>query len=476
MGLIDAMLPLNLLARPIMQQNYYISLRGDTPAGATNPLGSGTYDDPWDGSTQPWFDWAMGKVPENSTVFLGSTWVEDPVTHAVTNQPFQTKGYPGGFAVKSGQRIVGAGVSSTTVQLVGHTGSGAAQNYVFGNDPTAGFLFLGCEISDMLLDANLPSSAGGTLCAAGGVSLTGKNVMIQRVRVQNFGTNVASVIAFAISGALADTGNPASPSNAVIQECIVDAPSAGRMAAGARVVGINLGNTSNLGSSSGHQMCVIRNCFVDGSPYTGVGLRGIMATGGNGTIVERNRVLNCNYGLFYDELISSPVAPDVISKTTDLIVRDNYFRNVLVGIYLRRDNSPATNPIARIIALQNQFEIQNTSGSYGIQLDVGTDSITPVAGYTTAIIRGNRIRPLDGATPSNIAGGIIAKSVSALTIDNNWIDASTPDNSVQQGSVGKVQVFNNRTLAGDFLPVSIIGSSSHQGELTTDAEIIYAGL
>lgn len=274
MGLLDAMLPMNLLSRSVMQQNYYIELRTD---GAT---GSGTIDDPWDGSTQAKFDAAMSSLPENAVVFLGPTYVADPTTGIVTNQPFQTKGYPGGFSVKSGQRIVGAGINCTTVQLVGHMGAGAAQNYAFGSDPTAGFLMLGCEISDLVIDANLPDASGGTSCAAGGVSVTGKHIMIQRVRVQNYGTNIASVIAFGISGALADTGNPAYPMDAVIQDCIVDAPAANRMAAGARVMAINLGNTSTLGASAGHQNCVIRNCFVDSSPYTGANMRAIMATGG----------------------------------------------------------------------------------------------------------------------------------------------------------------------------------------------------
>src|ERR1043166_6264057 len=63
---------------------------------------------------------------------------------------------------------------------------------------------------------------------------------------------------------------------------------------------------------------------------------------------------------------------------------------------------------------------------------------------------------------------------SNLSDEPNFVDASTPDNSVQRGSANHVQVFNNRTLAGDFLPVSIISSTVHQGELTTDAELMYA--
>ena len=65
MSLLDAVLEEDLLSHNVMQQNYYIALRSD---GA---IGSGTTEDPWNGSTRAMFDAAMQKVPENSTVYLG---------------------------------------------------------------------------------------------------------------------------------------------------------------------------------------------------------------------------------------------------------------------------------------------------------------------------------------------------------------------------------------------------------------------
>lgn len=52
MGLLDAMLPMKLLSRAVMQENYY------------------RFDDPGDGSTQPWFGWAMNQLPEVTMVLL----------------------------------------------------------------------------------------------------------------------------------------------------------------------------------------------------------------------------------------------------------------------------------------------------------------------------------------------------------------------------------------------------------------------
>src|SRR5207253_2402350 len=121
------------------------------------------------------------------------------------------------------------------------------------------------------------------------------------------------------------------------------------------------------------------------------------------------------------------------SVTTDLIIRENYYRNVFKGIYVKRKNSSVAAPIGRIIILQNQFELQNFTGAYGIQCDAYSEAVYPNIAYTNLVIRGNRIRAIDGATPASGLMGIKALSVNNLNIDNNWVDASTPDNSVQRG-------------------------------------------
>ena len=105
----DGLLRDNLLSRSVMQQNYYIARRTDGAAG------SGTREDPWDGSTQAKFDTAMSTVPPNSTIFLGSTYDNG------TDHPFETKGFANGsYLPQSGQRIVGSGIGVTTIKLVNH--------------------------------------------------------------------------------------------------------------------------------------------------------------------------------------------------------------------------------------------------------------------------------------------------------------------------------------------------------------------
>src|SRR5437773_1354101 len=89
--------------------------------------------------------------------------------------------------------------------------------------------------------------------------------------------------------------------------------------------------------------------------------------------------------------------------------------------------NPALPPIGRIIALQNQFELQNINGAYGLQFDAVNDNTNNPVGYTNLVVRGNRIRPLDGAMPASGLMGIKALSVNNLNIDNNWVDVAVAD-------------------------------------------------
>src|SRR2546423_4756737 len=100
MSLLDGLLRDALLPRTVMQQNYYIALRTDS-------FGSGTREDPYSGSGAN-FDLAMNPIPANSTIFLGPCKFD---SNGNPTEVFQTNGFPtaGGWAAKSGQRIVGAG-------------------------------------------------------------------------------------------------------------------------------------------------------------------------------------------------------------------------------------------------------------------------------------------------------------------------------------------------------------------------------
>lgn len=484
MGLLDAMLPMNLLSRAVMQQNYYIALRGDTPAGASQPLGSGTWDDPWDGSTQLWFDWAMSQLPANATVYLGPCQFD---SNGNPTKVFQTKGsWSGGgsWQPKSGQRIVGAGQDTTIIQMAGFYGSDAF--YAIGWDPSLLYVN-GYEITSLTIDCNLSGSPG---MATGGIRLNGRNILIKDVTVKNFGNNgFAGTNGIGIF--LGGDFNSAL-TNAVVDSCRIYQPSP--YMAGVNNVGIRLqSRIQGSGSCLAHQYCVVRNCFIQGLPdemaleeylefksladwlvWTDYEIRGIMAEGGNGTIIENNRIFDCTYGgPYYDE------GSDSGGITGDLIIRNNYYRNVVRGVSIKRWNDQyPLYTIGRMIVLDNQIDLRNVPEAIGIALDAYYDNASYLA-YRNGIVRGNRIRPVDGVAAAPGLQGIKALSVDKLTMDNNWVDASTPDLSVQRGSANHVQVFNNRALDGTLQRVAVTSSGTvvgHDGELTTEAEMIYATL
>ena len=80
-------------------------------------------------------------------------------------------------------------------------------------------------------------------------------------------------------------------------------------------------------------------------------------------------------------------------------------------VLLGRELGPDS--IGRIIALQNQVELRNIQGAYGMQFDaVNNDTNNPV-GYTNLVVRGNRIRPIDGATAAVFCGLLLLDPVAA---------------------------------------------------------------
>jgi hypothetical protein len=447
MSLFDALVDDAVLSRPVMQQNYYIALRTD---GAK---GSGTFDDPWNGSTQAMFDAAMGAVPENSTVFLG------PASFDSNGNPtlfFQSKGYPAGFAVKSGQRIVGAGRDVTIIKLTGHLGG--VQNSVFGMPFASGSDFLyGFEVSNLTVDANLPSAYD---CAAGAVNVTGKHVLIKGVRVKNYGSRTVGLDCTVISPARASSVCPVPPSNCVVDDCVVDPPSVHHTQTATVFA---LLTVVSAGITYYHETCVIRNNYVNAgytSP-TGPYVKGITAVGARGAIIENNRIVNCKYGgPFYDISMGG--------NTEDLVVRDNFYSNVLCGVIL---NFVA---MQRIIVEDNIIDLCVDGGTYGIFVSGPT--------FTTAldvvVVRGNRIRGLNGLSLGSPSFGILIGLASRLTIENNIVDTplTAPDDAVRVTDCVSTHVFNNRRINGDLARVVNTNTGLYVPELTTDAEDVLLSL
>ena len=231
--------------------------------------GSGTECDPYQGGTQTVLDSLMSSFPPNTTVHLG------PGT-------FVTNGNNGGWAPKSGQRIVGAGFDETILKLI-NASSSANLTSVIGAPligSSAPSFLNGFEVSDLTLDCNLGGQASTTVaCAA--IAVSGSHIYIHRVRVINFGTQ-----AVAVKGGAILIGN-ADPSTSevfdcVIEDCIIEQPSPNNVRE-TTCLGIGAREDAN-GVMAYHRACVIRNCFIDcassNSPLivTGITFVGTTAT------------------------------------------------------------------------------------------------------------------------------------------------------------------------------------------------------
>jgi len=218
----------------------WVALRGDGMSG------SGTENDPYDASTPGKFDYLLNSFPPKTTVHIGAG-------------TFQTQGYPGGIAggwqPKSGQRIVGAGMEDTILQVV--NAAADVLTCAIGAAP-ANFLN-GFEVSDLAVDCNLAGQVN-TSAACGAISISGAHIAIERVRAYNFGTQSTSVKGSVIAVGKADPTTPQA-FDCTIEDCIIEQPSPNNVRETSCLV-IGAQEDAN-GVMAYHRGCVIRNCFID---------------------------------------------------------------------------------------------------------------------------------------------------------------------------------------------------------------------
>ncbi len=135
--------------------SIYISIRSDGKSG------SGTANDPYDGSTAARFDSALAAISYPATVILG------PGTF-LTQAP---------VSIPSGE-LTGAGMTATTIKLA----DGAV-----GPDTQVTVVTVGGNLHDLTIDANIPNAKGAdnTINA---FSVEGKDATATRLCVKNYGS------------------------------------------------------------------------------------------------------------------------------------------------------------------------------------------------------------------------------------------------------------------------------------------------
>jgi hypothetical protein len=198
----------------------YFAIRDD------NLSGSGTQDNPYNGST----DTLLDGVLSNATL------ITDGMTLIFGPGVFQTKGLgaqAAGWSVRNQTRIIGSGINSTVLQLLGAqpAASGTARVAIISSSGIA----TDVEISDLTLDVNLsrqPKAADGSnaLICGQGVLIYGNNIVIRRVRVINWGTYTSLQVANSLEcfplyiEAQDPVDSPEPQGSNVLEDCIVEYP------------------------------------------------------------------------------------------------------------------------------------------------------------------------------------------------------------------------------------------------------------
>lgn len=162
MSLLDA-----LLLDPY-RINVWIAYRTDGVAG------TGTQNDPYDGSTAAKFDALMNGFSANTTVHLGPASSGNPFT--TTGFWMDSNGSTGsGWQPKAGMRIVGSGIDVTTLQLTGaaEPGTGVTRHYFAVGHAFSSSTLDYFEVCDLKVDCNLAQAPTATRFACGAVRVPG---------------------------------------------------------------------------------------------------------------------------------------------------------------------------------------------------------------------------------------------------------------------------------------------------------------
>ena len=518
MSLLDA-----LLLDPY-RTNVWISYRTDGVAG------TGTQNDPYDGSTATKFDAVMNGLSANTRIHFG------PGT-------FQTNGYAdgvgGGWQPKAGMKIVGCGIDVTILQLAATSTN--AHYYAVSHALSSSTLDY-FEVSDLTIDCNLASHSGASV-ACGAVRVMGNHARVRRIKVINWGTKSSSRPCFVIAVITADPPSGVTGvTDCGIEECIAITPGSGNVGPVTllHAGGIETAATNVTGLGVGPS---IRNCFADAgqtSPFANE-IRGLSMAWCKGGIVEGNQAHNMMYAGPFQQA----------SSAQDVIARNNFYKNVNKGPYLGGlaasqgtgslsrsgtvatvtlpgghnllvcdyaliNTSPSTvfdgivvtitgttsttftfNPSvsatsATIISVKKVFGVNNlvlegntvelataTTGELiGIHAqdwwgttNPAQDPTYPTYVFGKVIVRDNKIRYVDGAFASNYAGwGIQINGALDLLVRNNVAECA-PTNPIRNNRCGSVKYFNDKTPAGVLIQGINEGNSNKKyDELETDAE------
>jgi hypothetical protein len=433
-------------------REVWIAKRTDGVAGA------GTPNDPYDGSTYQKFDALMASFGNYTRINLGPG-------------EYQTHGYAEGAAAwqaKPGMKIIGAGMEATTLKLVGATSS--YQYYAVGHDLSASGNWVKAdffEISDLTIDANLAECVNISNVAHGAIRLWGDHCRIRRVKVKNWGGRTGKHC-YVISLVTANPSFPAVPAiDPGIEDCVIVDPyltqgasnpdAATLLHAGLKEEGSNA--TALYGEGPW-----IRNCFLDGGAldaYTNA-MIGISMGWCLGGLVEGNQIHNLGYGWWAQK-----------TKTFDLVVRNNFHKNVHKGFFLDMSDSSETD-LKKLIIEGNTIELHgdtnDTETTVAVAIDLYDFGSSSSKRCEQALVRNNKLRFQEENPQSTFKGrGIRVCGTDALIVENSVVDLFVA-NPLKNYRCGDVKYFNNATPAGVLIQGYNAVAQTLYGEPATDAE------
>jgi hypothetical protein len=296
--------------------------------------GSGTQNDPYNGSTQALFDSIMANLPDSQPlcIHLGPSSATKPFVTGGFFLTSEAEPVPGAWQPKPRMAILGSGIDVTWLQLNASTATSNTHYFAIGSATTNCVDFF--EVSGLTIDCNLPSDR---TVACGAVRVMGNHVRVRDVKCINWGSRSTLQPGFVIALLIADPEDDSpwlAVDNAGIENCIAIEPSPYNDEVNATVSVLHVGGRE-LGSSGIVTQFgkgpFIRNCFVDAESEDELSseFRALSMGGCHGGIVEGNQIHNVEIGGPYQDTIN----------TREIIVRNNTYRNVVRGPYWNLNRS-----------------------------------------------------------------------------------------------------------------------------------------
>jgi hypothetical protein len=294
-----------------------------------------------------------------------------------------------------GWKMRGSGIGNTVLQFSPSNNLGSNLLYFVEGSTN------GAEISDLTIDCNLQHQINANTIDA--VVLSGNNCRISRVKAINWGS-VGTNENFVLNLQPPASGNA---TNLVIEDCEVTQPASVIPGIkGVTAISIFISGSNTLSVEDG----IIRNNLVhDIQVGTSSNQVYWLYAYGGGPIVTQNRARNIpgGSGYYWDSF-----------TVQDVVIDDNTFDNVSVGVYF----NGATNLAQNIIVKNNV--IRPSQGGWGVI--VGRNQPTNLA-TTNFVLMDNVIFPSDTATSS---GALAVVTPASLNVTGNILDGGASSEDV----------------------------------------------